>query len=257
MNNNHNKIESVKINIGLSQLLITACLGLLTILGGGVIYLLKEENYNSYSYIPLILSVFSLLLSIYFGFIGISIARNNGFRGWWSTNSGRFQFNLQSILCISGVLFFLLTPLFIYLFPNNEINNNGNNQILLENEYVINFCVEIGPFETGKYKLNKVLEKRLLSKKSILEKSNAILVIGSSDKRPLRGDLRQEIGSNMDLATLRAESIKEFLVSEGITPEKVMTFSKGGINKDLDSYEKDRYVKIYISSNKKIAYFLE
>lgn len=254
MDSNQNKLESVKIGISLSQNLITASLGLLTILGGAIIYLVKEEKVNFYAYATLGLSLLALLISIRFGYFGISRARNNGFRGWWSITAGERDFNAQTNFCILAIFLFLMTPVVILCSPGNK---KSDDQISIQNNISIKFVSSIGPFETGNYQVTEEMKNQIISNISEIRKSKLIVIIGSADKRELRGLLKGNIGSNLELATLRAEMIKKFLENQGIPGSKMFSLINGGINKDSSLFKDDRLVKIYSTTNENIANFIK
>lgn len=249
MNANQSKFEAVKIGISLSQQLITASIGLLTIIGGGVVYLVKIDNYNYITFIPLGISLIALLISISFGYVGISVARNNGFRDWWSINAGSKEFNKQTFFCLLGIFFFLLTTLVILIDDKGKEKSNEMicyNQKVKELDELLIFIVSLESFETGNYKISNKMKSSLTKYVSQIKKAKIIFVVGSTDKRELRGELKKNIGSNFELSSLRAESVKSFLTKQGVDSNKIMIQVKGGNHLDKKDYSQDRKVQIYI-----------
>jgi len=249
MNLNQSKFEAVKIGISLSQQLITASIGLLTIIGGGVVYLVKIDNYNYFSFIPLGVSVIALLTSIYFGYIGISVARNNGFRGWWSINAGRKDFNNQTWSCLAGIFCFLLTTLTIFIdFPENEKANKNIclHQVVKDSDESLELLFSLEAFETGNYRMTNEMKSYLLKYISEIKGANGVFVVGSADKRALRGEIKKEIGSNFELSSLRAESVRSFILQQGVDSNKIITQIKGGWHINKMEYSKDRKVQVFI-----------
>lgn len=249
MNLNQSKFEAVKIGISLSQQLITASIGLLTIIGGGVVYLVKNDNYNYFAFIPLVLSVIALLTSIYFGYMGISTARNNGFRGWWTINAGRRDFDKQTSFCLMGIIFFLLTTLVIFFNKKDKAQiekKNEVNLVLESTDISLKFLLRLESFDTGKYTLSEEMKTQLLTFINEIKKAKAVFIIGSADKREISGKLKKEIGSNFELSTLRAEAVKLFLLNRGVDSNIIMTNAKGGYHDNTTEYSEDRNVTIFI-----------
>jgi hypothetical protein len=249
MNSIQSKFEAVKIGISLSQQLITASIGLLTVIGGGIVYLIKVDNYNYIAFLPLILSILCLLISIYQGFMGIAVARNNGFHSWWSISAGSTYFKRQTRSCLAGILFFLLTALVIFVAPKKSENPNRNNnlyQIINDSNASLELLISTDAFETGNYKLNDTIKADLIRFISELKVAKAVFIVGSADKRELHGELRKQIGSNFELSSLRAESVKSFLILHGVDSNKVITHVIGGYHSDKMEYSEDRKVQIFI-----------
>lgn len=109
MSQENNKLEAVKIGIGLSTQFIAAALGLLTLIGGVITFLLSTKDYGIPPVTFLVLGVLLLLSSIYSGFIGIAKARNNGSRGIWTLRVSQSYFDWQSIFGILGILSFAIS----------------------------------------------------------------------------------------------------------------------------------------------------
>jgi hypothetical protein len=249
MDSYQNKFEAVKIGISLSQQLITACIGLLTIIGGGVVYLVKVDNYNYFTFIPLGASVLTLLISIYFGYMGISIARNNGFRGWWTINAGRKDFNMQTLFCLIGILFFLFTTLVIFFNKEGKDKIEEKNKINLfldSKDVSFELFLRLESFITGEYQLSEEMKTQLIKFITEIKNAKAVYVIGSADKREISGKLKKKIGSNFELSSLRAEAVKSFLLNHGVDSNIIITHVIGGCQNNSLEYYEDRNVTIYI-----------
>lgn len=127
----HNKEEAVKIGIGLSTQFIAAALGLLTLVGSVITFLLGEREFSPVATIFLVYGVLSLLASIYFGFKGIAKARNNGNRGWWVINVSKREFDSQSFTGIFGIVFFSISiGLLLSIPPKKNIEQEVLSRLL-------------------------------------------------------------------------------------------------------------------------------
>ncbi|BDD04403.1 OmpA family protein [Aureibacter tunicatorum] len=115
------------------------------------------------------------------------------------------------------------------------------------NSYKPKFLTEIKHFKSGEYFLTNQMKGDLIKYKESLVNSSAILLIGSADKRQLTGKLKYKIGSNFELSTLRAISVKNYLITNtDINEDKIIILSKGGIESDTNRLYNDRSVEIYI-----------
>jgi hypothetical protein len=271
----NNKEEAVKIGIGLSTQFIGAALGLLTVIGGVITFLLGQRDFTWPSAVCLVFGTISLLASIFFGFKGIAKARNNGNRGWWVIEVSENDFNLQTKWGLLGIIFFSVSIFLLLKTPQSrdaQLDAIAGNQesIIKIAEYIVaggkdcnrpgltmdslgaisGFFVGVANagFDTDQIEeIKNILEER--------KDVSVLFIMGEVDKRELMGEVHQKFGSNISLARARAEYIKtefkQFCSDRNIS---VVTMTRGafhnGIDMDNDDLLSDRQVVMYCLSIK-------
>lgn len=270
------KEEAVKIGIGLSTQLIGAALGLLTVIGGVITFLLGQREFTSLSVVCLILGVLSLLKSIYYGFHGIARARNNGNRGWWVIEVSEKDFDSQTKLGLLGIVFFFLSIVLLLMTPQSrdaQLDAIAGNQesIAKITEYILferdkdcersglemDSLGTIGGFPEGVADSGFDIDVVERIKNVVEGRKNIsmLFIVGEVDKRELMGKVHQRFGSNVTLARARAERIsaefKDFCREHGIS---IMTMTRGayhtGVKTNQNDLSSDRQVVVYSLSLK-------
>ena len=145
----NSKSEAVKVGIQLSLQFVTASLGLLTVIGGLITYLLNNRSFGPWSIAFVLMGILCLLLSIFFGFQGIARSRNHAYRGWWSINVSSRKFDLQTYFGLTGIVFFGLAIAILLNNPKSERRqflpikeNEQNKEVKLLNDTVYLKIVE-------------------------------------------------------------------------------------------------------------------
>jgi hypothetical protein len=116
---------AINMSVALSGQLITAGLTMLTVAGAVWTFILDKRNAGPLFYIVALLSAVSFIGSIMQGGWGITRARDAGFRGKWSTEEGKSNFNNQAILCVLGLLLFVLSLFHFVTGATQESEANG------------------------------------------------------------------------------------------------------------------------------------
>ncbi|MEO1099544.1 MAG: OmpA family protein [Bacteroidota bacterium] len=341
----NSKSEAVKVGIQLSLQFVTASLGLLTVIGGLITYLLNNRSFGPWSIAFVLMGILCLLLSIFFGFQGIARSRNHAYRGWWSINVSSRKFDLQTYFGLTGIVFFGLAIAILLNNPKSERRqflpikeNEQNKEVKLLNDTVylkivesdyhsktnksdfnINvwskpifivgsilivfsllllrgkdfrkysiaslisgstllaldslnlrltvpaekeyFFVEkelrliykeplrLGPFNTGAYDLNDTIKFQINQNLPRIKSSDGIMIVGVADKRKLKGKISNLYGTNFELSSLRASSVKSYLIEKGVESNKLITLSKGGFHLDSSEYYMDRQVILYFAES--------
>lgn len=104
-------------------------------------------------------------------------------------------------------------------------------------------------FESGSAVLTPSAEKSLLSIIPIINSvPNAIMVAGSTDNVPIHTSLYY---SNLELSTARADAVSEFLIANGVSPERIIALGFGqyhpiASNATAIGRQKNRSVDLFI-----------
>jgi len=115
-----NQRAAASIASSLSKLLISAGLTMLTILGAFVVIVLQAKEF---SWVLIVLSVLTLLAFLAMAFTGgkaISNLYYQVYRGEWSPDSSKSDFNKQAIAALLAVLFFILTIATTFFLDNRN-----------------------------------------------------------------------------------------------------------------------------------------
>jgi hypothetical protein len=113
----------------------------------------------------------------------------------------------------------------------------------------------LGPFEEGKdtiYQPQKIGELFAALRVNTLEKVQLLMIVGRVDKRPLKPYLTAILGSNENLARMRAKAVKRMILNEHEFTDlgtKILTMSSAAENFGLkvpqNLLEEDRCVEVY------------
>ncbi len=101
------KKEAVNIGITLSTQLISASLTMIAVLGAFATFIIDKREIGLLYYFLIGASFLSFVASIFIGGKGIDIARKDGFEDQWNISGTKSSFNLQSVFCALGLLFFI------------------------------------------------------------------------------------------------------------------------------------------------------
>ncbi len=104
-----NKKDAVNIGVTLSTQLISASLTMIAVLGAFVTFIIDKRDVGLSFYILIGISFFAFIVSVVCGGKGIDKARKSGFDGNWNLDDTKKSFNLQALLCVLGLLFFILS----------------------------------------------------------------------------------------------------------------------------------------------------
>lgn len=115
---NDSKMNAVNIGINLSTVLISACLNIMAIMGALLIFFLEKKDFTDSFVYCFAISILLLIVSIYFGGKGISIAREEGFNDNWCLVSSKKYFNKQAIGILLALIVFATS--FLFIKSNNE-----------------------------------------------------------------------------------------------------------------------------------------
>lgn len=172
----------------------------------------------------------------------------------------RFTIYLIATVCVVGVSYLRAEE---YFNAKAEPDNSGNHTCV----HVISAqgdpstrTITIGGFASKETTLkNKVAADRargLIDSLLVSHGSSihAAFVVGSADRRPLEGRLKEEMGENSTLARARAEYVKDMICrSTKVAPGlcgKVMTFSSGAVhhghNVNPEQLARDRSVQVIL-----------
>lgn len=109
--------------------------------------------------------------------------------------------------------------------------------------------LRLGPFNTGAYDLNDTIKFQINQNLPRIKSSDGIMIVGVADKRKLKGKISNLYGTNFELSSLRASSVKSYLIEKGVESNKLITLSKGGFHLDSSEYYMDRQVILYFAES--------
>jgi len=121
------KKDAVNIGITLSTQLIAAALAMITIVGTFAAFIIEKKSVNDLYYITTIIAFLLFISSIICGGKGIDKARKNGFTDNWNLSDTKPFFNYQAILCLFGIVFFMVS---IFLGKEKKDNSLKKNETL-------------------------------------------------------------------------------------------------------------------------------
>jgi signal transduction histidine kinase len=121
-----NQRAAASIASSLSKLLISAGLTMLTILGAFVVIVLKDKEFSWLLIALSVLTLLAFLRMVYTGGQAISNLYHRVYRGEWSPEASKSDFNKQAIAALLAVLFFILTIAMTFFLDNRESSELAN-----------------------------------------------------------------------------------------------------------------------------------
>ncbi len=98
-------------------------------------------------------------------------------------------------------------------------------------------------FASGQATLKPDAKSEIASHLSDLKSARSIMIEGYTDTDPVK---KSKFGSNQALSKARADAVKDYLVSKGISRSKISTVGKGAAN-PLSSKKESRRVEIVVA----------
>jgi len=119
-NNQESQKTAVSMWSGLSSQLITAALAVIAVEGALITFVLDKYVSAHWVWIPTFISVALLISSVWMGGKGINAMATKGSDGDWNIDHGAWDFQLQALMCLLGLIFFGMALLSLPLLATKK-----------------------------------------------------------------------------------------------------------------------------------------